>query len=104
MDDYLGSYFSDDEQSETVSLAARPEIRDALRRILRLRNPDSGFIVIMGQSSDSNWPQVKLLHMVIICEYGSIPHEREYVVWVDDFELTFTFIDVSDWSEWGSVL
>jgi hypothetical protein len=104
MDDFLSSFFADDEQSKTFSLAARPEIQDALRRVLRLRNPDTGFIVIMGQPSDTIYPQVQQLHMVIVCDYGSVPEQRDYVIWVDDFELMFTYIDVSDWSEWGSAL
>jgi hypothetical protein len=93
MDDFFARFFFDEEPPEELPYRERPEIQDAIYRVLARKRHRGGYFVDFSEAIPTSNPHVKLLRITILFEKGSVSKPHDYVIWVDDFELVFRLVD-----------
>jgi hypothetical protein len=93
MDEFFKHLFSDEEPPEHVPYSQRPEVLDAIDRVLACKKHHDGCFIDVSEPVSTSNPQVQRLDITIIFDKGRVAHPHQYVVWVDDFELVFRLVD-----------
>jgi hypothetical protein len=93
MDEFLSQLFSDYDYSQDVPVSDRPEVQDAIARVLLSRCILSNYNVAISQPFFSGLPHIQRVTIKVFVRSELPSPLAPTVVWVDDFELAFKFIN-----------
>jgi hypothetical protein len=92
MDEFLSQFFSEPDYVANVPLRQRPEIQDAIARVLLSRGILTRYRVELSEPYSAGYMNVERVRITIRVKTKVNIFLVPVEVWVDDFELAFTFI------------
>jgi hypothetical protein len=92
MDEFLSQFFSEPDSVNDVPLRHRPEVQDALARVLLSRGILTHYRVEVSEPYAAGYANIERVRITITVKTKSNLSLVPVEVWVDDFELAFWFV------------
>jgi hypothetical protein len=92
MDDFSALFFSEPDYPQDLPIEQRPEIQDAIARVLLRKGILKNYRVELSKPFSTNNPHIQCIHIRILCTSEVPLFFSPIRVWIDDFELRFTFL------------
>jgi hypothetical protein len=93
MDHENADFSFSDESSEAALLLSKPEIQNAVGRVIEKSGYAPMSALHMGACMPTDNPYVQRVYILMVYDHVRVPLPHEFMIWVDDYELVFTVVD-----------